>query len=291
MRRSEERFTQDSVWVTATPTEASSAFPFYASEAGRFSALENYSVSRDFHDSFLLLFTTGGAGTVETGGCSFLLPPGCAVLLDCRSFHHYYSSDSRWDFLWIHFQGQGACSFYNLLYEKQPRAIDLQDSESFRQQLVRLMPRIQYTDIVNASGLSSEFHQLFHQLLLSSVRNADKAAHASCQEAELAASYIREHFAEPLTLDMIAGSVHLSKYHFIRLFRRVMGVTPYSYLIHCRINQSKLLLRGTELSVAEIASACGFSDASSYIAQFKKHTGLRPAQYKKEFSGPLIAST
>lgn len=50
-----------------------------------------------------------------------------------------------------------------------------------------------------------------------------------------------------------------------------------------RINRSKILLRSTNKSIAEIAEACGFSDTSNFISQFKKHTGIRPTHYRKDF--------
>ena len=81
---------------------------------------------------------------------------------------------------------------------------------------------------------------------------------------------------------MIAD-IPLSKYHFIRVFKRIMGTTPYNYLTNYRINNAKILLKTTDLSVYEIAERCGFSDTSNFIVQFKKHTGQKPLEYRRYF--------
>lgn len=91
-------------------------------------------------------------------------------------------------------------------------------------------------------------------------------------------------YSEPILIDDMMKDIPLSKYYFIRIFKRIMGVTPYNYLIHYRINISKILLRSTDMSVGEIAEKCGFLDTSNFITQFKKYTGQRPLQYKNYFS-------
>lgn len=64
----------------------------------------------------------------------------------------------------------------------------------------------------------------------------------------------------------------------------MMGVTPYSYLTNYRINRSKELLRSTSMSITDISEECGFLDPGNFIAQFKKRTGMRPLQYRRDFS-------
>ncbi len=98
-----------------------------------------------------------------------------------------------------------------------------------------------------------------------------------------AVEYIRAHYAEPITVDDMLRALPLSKYYFIRTFRRVMGTTPYSYLTVYRINHAKVLLRSTRQSIEQIAEDCGFRDASNFIAHFKKCIGQTPAAYRRDF--------
>ncbi|WP_228541971.1 AraC family transcriptional regulator [Nocardia sp. XZ_19_369] len=69
---------------------------------------------------------------------------------------------------------------------------------------------------------------------------------------------MRERFAEPLTLADIAAEVHLSVYHFIRVFREAIGETPHRFLTRLRIEQAQRLLSTTDLTVAGLvwSAAC-----------------------------------
>jgi AraC-like DNA-binding protein len=78
----------------------------------------------------------------------------------------------------------------------------------------------------------------------------------------------------------LAGVAGLSRYHFLRAFRREVGVTPHAYLTHRRIAAAKLFLAGAE-PLSEVALACGFYDQSHFSRAFKGCTGLTPGQYRR----------
>ena len=72
----------------------------------------------------------------------------------------------------------------------------------------------------------------------------------------------------------------LSRYHFLRAFRRETGVTPHAYLTGRRIAAAKALLAGDQ-PLSEVALACGFYDQSHFSRSFKGCTGLTPGQYRR----------
>ncbi|XRQ13583.1 helix-turn-helix domain-containing protein [Actinomadura welshii] len=96
----------------------------------------------------------------------------------------------------------------------------------------------------------------------------------------VAVAMMRERLADPITLADIAGEVHLSVYHLVRVFRRSTGLTPYRFLTRLRIEEAKRLLRDTDLTVAQIASRCGFAGPGALSAAFVRHTGARPSVYR-----------
>ncbi len=87
-------------------------------------------------------------------------------------------------------------------------------------------------------------------------------------------------YMQDLTLDGLAGLAGLSRYHFLRAFRREVGVTPHAYLTGRRIAAAKLFLAGEE-PLSEVALACGFYDQSHFSRAFKGCTGLTPGQYRR----------
>ena len=80
----------------------------------------------------------------------------------------------------------------------------------------------------------------------------------------------------------LAGSAFLSKYHFLRLFSRITGMTPMEYLQSYRIGRAKIFLKTSDLSIEEIASKIGYENAAAFIRAFKQQTGTTPGKYKSQ---------
>jgi AraC-like DNA-binding protein len=93
--------------------------------------------------------------------------------------------------------------------------------------------------------------------------------------------YMRNHYDQPLGLSDIASVVHLSPFHFSRIFKGHTSTSPHEYLIRYRIDRSKRLLRDTDMSINEIALAVGFTNANNYIRDFKKLVGTTPSKFRR----------
>jgi AraC family transcriptional regulator len=94
----------------------------------------------------------------------------------------------------------------------------------------------------------------------------------------LVKEYINHHLHQDLKLEEIAAIAQLSPYHFLRLFKQSMGITPHQYILQCRLNQAKDLLQHSELSIIEIATQTGFCDQSHLTRHFKRRLGITPKQ-------------
>ncbi|GAA2666818.1 AraC family transcriptional regulator [Nonomuraea recticatena] len=92
---------------------------------------------------------------------------------------------------------------------------------------------------------------------------------------------MRQRLAEPLTLATIAAEVHLSVYHFVRVFRQATGQTPHRYLTRLRIEQAQRLLSTSSLTIEQIAGRCGFASPGALSSAFLRQTGVRPSAYRK----------
>jgi AraC family transcriptional regulator len=86
--------------------------------------------------------------------------------------------------------------------------------------------------------------------------------------------------AEPLRLTEMAAAASMSKYHFLRVFRRLTGVTPHQYLIGARLRRAALALASSRRPVITIALEAGFGDLSTFNKTFRAAFGLTPTQYR-----------
>lgn len=88
------------------------------------------------------------------------------------------------------------------------------------------------------------------------------------------------HLGEPLTLGRLAREAGISVHHFGRRFREQFGRTPSTYLTRMRMDAAQRLLRTTDLPVAEIAHACGYTRPAAFTAAFLRHAGATPTAYR-----------
>jgi AraC-like DNA-binding protein len=92
--------------------------------------------------------------------------------------------------------------------------------------------------------------------------------------------FVDENLADPIGLTDMAAVAELSPYHFGRVFKHATGKSPYQHLIYCRIVRSQILLAGTERSIMDIATACGFPTQAHFSTAFSRQTGMSPSRYR-----------
>jgi AraC-like DNA-binding protein len=91
--------------------------------------------------------------------------------------------------------------------------------------------------------------------------------------------FIDNNFSEKIDLNNIADEAYFSKFHFIRLFKKIYGKTPHHYLTQVRIDNAKLLLK-SNASVAEVCFSVGFDSMTSFTGLFKKLVGATPSSFQ-----------
>lgn len=97
----------------------------------------------------------------------------------------------------------------------------------------------------------------------------------------MALDYIVDHFDEDVSLEKLSRVANVSLYHFIRQFRSITGTTPHRYLLNCRIEHAKMLLRGTSMSILEVGQNSGFPSHSHFTHTFCRCVGMTPTAYRE----------
>lgn len=116
--------------------------------------------------------------------------------------------------------------------------------------------------------------------------------HVSMDSARIkeAILFIEKKHMEPLTLEEISASIHVSKSECCRCFRRSLGLTPFEYLMKYRIFEStRKIMRGDEAakSISTLAASVGFNSTSYYNKLFKKYLNCTPTEYIKSIQKPI----
>jgi len=97
--------------------------------------------------------------------------------------------------------------------------------------------------------------------------------------------YIEEHLHEDITLTGLSEKAYVSLFHLARKFKEEVGISPIQYLINCRIDKAKELLRTTGHSVSAISHMVGYSNTNYFSLLFKRVEGLSPGRYRGKHKG------
>ncbi|MEM0911731.1 MAG: AraC family transcriptional regulator [Pseudomonadota bacterium] len=140
-----------------------------------------------------------------------------------------------------------------------------------------------YSD-VGSDVLFESFARVFLTKLIQSYgleRNDDYAFTRSFTSKHYKAvlDYVAKHYSQNIALETLAQQTHLSTYHFARLFKQTIGVTPHQFVIQYRIERAKQMLLEPSPILYDVALSCGFSDQAHFTRIFKQYEGATPKQY------------
>ena len=171
------------------------------------------------------------------------------------------------------FQQQGLLPEFRQMIISSPRI-----AGHFRNLLTAYETRC---ESIKKEMLLTEFlGHLFHHACDTRPAAADLS---SCQNhtIDLAKDVLSENLDIGMTLETVARKIGLSRFHFIRQFKKHTGVSPHQFRIQRRIEAAKGLIR-SGLPFSEIALETGFSDQSHFTNKFRHYTGATPSQYARQ---------
>lgn len=97
---------------------------------------------------------------------------------------------------------------------------------------------------------------------------------------ERAIAYMKEHLAEPLDLDQLTGVAAVSKYHLVRVFGEMTGISPRYFLACLRIQRAKEMLLAPGASVTDVCFEVGYTSLGSFSNSFRDLVGVTPEVFR-----------
>ena len=120
------------------------------------------------------------------------------------------------------------------------------------------------------------------ELLLSTIESSASAgARPKYDELLETIERIKNNPEVEYSLDDLAHDASLSRSLFISRFKQLTGLPPYAYVLFCRMQKAKQLLRDDDSSITGVAYHLGFSSSQHFAMQFKRQFGMTPSQWKK----------
>lgn len=132
--------------------------------------------------------------------------------------------------------------------------------------------------------LCESFRQLMHSAVL--VQAKERSEHTE-EYIQSSIAYIKEHFDQPLTLSELGDRFYFSPNYLSALIKSRTGVPFKQYLQTLRMEAAVARLLTSDVKVADIAQAVGFSDPAYFNRIFKKQYGISPDNYRRNFKSRL----
>ncbi len=125
----------------------------------------------------------------------------------------------------------------------------------------------------------------FVELVSGGQRNAVKISPRDRRRAVEAALWLDARCSCDIGLQQVSDQARSSPFHFLRVFSRVVGVTPHQYLIRARLRRAARLLADSRRAISDIAFDVGFGDLSNFVRTFRRAAGASPRQFRGAAKG------
>ncbi|MBQ7138745.1 MAG: helix-turn-helix transcriptional regulator [Clostridia bacterium] len=261
-----------------TPPSEQLEYLYYPVSAGFFDCKPHYLLQRNSYNSFLLLSLLSGSMTYENRSGSGVLRTGQTMLLDCHTPHRY-AARTKCSFLFLHFDGGQSRAIHDDIIARSGNVLTVPSNDKLHEHLAILlnsaMNEPHLSDVENSSLIFS----ILMQLVKASGSTGSNAT--GNDMVDRAIEFIKKHYPEKLTVEMIAASTGYSTSYFTNTFSKETGMSPYHFLTRSRINAAQQLLQITQLSIQEIAFQTGFNSAANFCYTFRKEVGVSPSDFRR----------
>ena len=263
-----------------------------------------YTPTWNWHERLELTMALDGPLRMGMGDTTVEMEPGDLIIVDNLKLHNvqdfpgFKTRVIVMSFMpeFVYAPGSPSCDYAFLLpfYAKReghPHVLRLGDEAAgpIYASMVELIKHyFRSTDQPHwQSGCKASFVQILYQLTkrfqASEVMRAEFVQHRQLAErlARLF-EFVRVNYAEKISVEQATQLVHMSQAQFMKVFKKVSGMTFVAHVTRVRINNALRLLRETDLTIAEIAAKTGFSDQSYFDRRFRQAFGKSPREWRKK---------
>jgi AraC family transcriptional regulator, activator of mtrCDE len=257
-----------------------------------------------WHERLELFLPLDGPARIRMGDDEVALERGDLLVVDNLKLHHvvdFPGFDTRVivvSFLpeFVYSLGSPLHDYVFLLpfyakVEKRPHVLRLNDSlaGAVHAGLADLLDCYFRRPVFHQAGCKAIFLQMLYHLArhfeTSEILKSEFVRQQEhTQQLRKLLDHVGQHYADKLTLAQAAAIVGVSQSKFIKVFKRVAGMTFIAYVTHVRLANAARLLKETTRSVAEIASHAGFADQSYFDRRFRRQFGRTPRAFRAEAS-------
>ena len=237
----------------------------------------NYEMRRKNAALYSLEYIYSGEGVIQQNNEMYKVSAGDFFILHPGTYHHYYTNkENPWKKIF-------------LTVDANPKFIDTLLKLHDIEKLVYLPKVYNPKRLEEIFGLlksdSGNVHRKLENIvfnMISEISDAYKKLQYDSSKISVAKRFIDKRITTKIPITEVCEYVNLNISYFDRLFKKTYGISPTAYILQSKIEESKFLLKETNLSINDIANHYSFTDASHYIKSFIRLVGISPDQYRNQ---------
>lgn len=266
----------DIIYPNIYPKSIDKIAPFFIRVAGMGQYTKNYEIVRINADHTRLAYVISGSGYVEADDKIYKAESGSAYMLLKGKNHHYYANpDDPWQMIWINIYGD--------LSNMMAKAYGLNNVYVFECDIYKELRQIHEmlkTENEEESEISDKTCMVFHKILQMFHNSLPQKENIS-KDTLIMKNYIDKNVDTKISINTIGDLINRCPSQASRIFKKEMKITPYEYHLKNKIDKATLLLETTDIPIKDIAFTLGFTDEHYFSDIFKRKTGLKPSECRK----------
>jgi AraC-like DNA-binding protein len=247
------------------------------------SLFNEYKLPDHFHETYCIGLLSQGIKQTKVEGNHSIIPANHACIVNPYQIHSDQNFDQDASLYRMIYVNSDVVKFIAKKYFASTGQKICFTNELISDPFVSIAILNFFNDVSNENGLEQKLRVLIEILLnnyLAKTATEVKQYHQAQSALLETLNYARSNFSNKIDITKMASACKLSKYQFIRYFKKLTGITPATYIIICRMNHAKsLVLKG--IPIGQAALEAGFYDHAQYCKFFKYYTGLSPQQYQR----------
>ena len=220
-----------------------------------------------YHDFFCVSLITSGTEILKNTEQAFIAPAGTISITQINEVHRNYSlSENGYSYKTIYLNPS------ILAYFNNSKSVNALERVIYNKELFQGLSKLFDTPDASIQLWEDNFKALARYAVQPNQKNIWAASFSLIDDI------IDSYPNKPINTDWLCGKFCMSKYHFIREFKKAKGVTPQTYIMLYSLGKAKKMLI-EKVPLKDIAYLNGFCDPSHFTNSFKKYFGIAPGRY------------
>lgn len=233
-----------------------------------------YAVRPNTLDSYLLCYIVKGVLCASNpNGEKLSLSKGQLGIINCYDRPSYWAAENL-EFYWIHFDSHGINELYSSMDKHFINVRDRTLTENLFNSLFSVFAKGGQPREATINKTITDILTLFFE--------DESVSTTNTQKFEDIINYINNNIDQKISNATLAKMVNMSEFHFIRSFKKEMGMSPHEFILKSRVNTASFLLKATSLTLSDITYKCGYANEAAFSNSFKAFTGTTPHKFRQD---------